>query len=71
MVEEFGGIDWVTSVSTANKERQGLMLPDYVDLIGVGNVHIKCEVEDKNVTSAFSTCVSTINIWKNNNIKNI
>ena len=71
MVEEFGGINWVTSVNTANKERQGLMLPDWVDLIGVGNVHIKCEVADENVTNAFSTCVSTINIWKNNNIKNI
>lgn len=71
LVEEFGGLEWVKSVVTANKERQGLVLPDFVDLIGVGNVHIKCEVEDENATQAFTTCVSTINIWKNNELKNI
>lgn len=71
LVEEFGGLEWVKSVVTANKERQGLVLPDFVDLIGVGNVHIKCEIEDENATQAFTTCVSTINVWKNNNLKNI
>lgn len=71
MVEEFGGLQWVKSVVTTNKERQGLALPDFVDLIGIGNVHIKCEVEDENATKAFTTCVSTINIWKNNKLKNI
>lgn len=71
IVEELGGISWVNSVTTDGKERQGLALPDFVNLIGVGNVHIKCEVEDEDATLAFTKCVSTINIWKNNNLKNI
>lgn len=71
LVEEFGGVEWVKSVTATNKERQGLMIPDFVDLIGVGNVHIKCEVENENATQDFTTCVSTINIWKNNKLKNI
>ena len=71
IVEELGGTDWIDSVVHSNGERQGLILPDYVNLIGVGNVHIKCEVDDNVATADFARCVSTINIWKNNNLENI
>lgn len=71
LVQEFGGLTWINSVTTTGGERQGLVLPDYVHLIGHGSVVIKCEVPDEQATVDFTTCVSTINIWENNNLENI
>lgn len=71
LVEEFGGVDWINSIQHSNGEKQGLILPDYVHLIGHGSVYIDCIVEDDVVTEDFAKSVSTINIWKNNNLEGI
>ena len=71
MVEEFGGDDWINSVSHSNGERQGLILPDYVHLIGHGSVYVNCIVEDDKATADFAKSVSTINVWQNNKLEGI
>lgn len=71
LVEEFGGLEWVQSISHDNGEKQGLVLPDYVHLIGHGSVYVDCIVSDENATSDFAKSVSTINVWKNNRLEGI
>ena len=71
LVEEFGGIEWINSISHSNGERQGLVLPDYTHLIGHGSVYIDCVVEDGEATADFAKSVSTINVYKNNRLEGI
>lgn len=71
LVEEFGGDNWINSVSHSNGEKQGLALPDYVHLIGHGSVYIDCIVNDDKATADFAKSVSTINVWQNNKLEGI
>ena len=69
--EELGGSEYISSISTSKGERQGLVLPDYVNLIGMGKVILNGVVSDDISTVASTTCISPLNMWKHNSIENI
>lgn len=71
LYEEFGGDDWFSGLSQSNGFMQGLLLPDYVNLIGVGDVSISYIAPDNLATSNNVPCVSTINLSYNNEIENL
>lgn len=71
LVEEFGGQTWVNSISDTDGEMQGLLLPNFVHLIGHGSVNINCMVSNENATESFAKCVSTINVNQSNRIEGI
>lgn len=71
LVTEFGGDEWINSISHSNGEMQGLLLPNYVNLFGFGSVEITCIVEDEKATEDFARCVSTINVNQSNKLYGI
>ena len=71
LVSEFGGNTWINSISHSNGEMQGLLLPNYVNLLGFGSVEITCIVEDEKATEDFAKCVSTINVNQSNKLSGI
>ena len=71
LYEEFGGDNWYSSLLQSNGFMQGLFLPDYVNLIGVGDVSISYLAPDNLATSTNVPCVSTLNLSYNNEIENL
>ena len=70
LLEEQGGVDWINSI-TDGSEMQGLLLPDFVHLIGHGSVYIDLIVPDETSTNASSRRISTINTEKSNRLEGI
>lgn len=71
ILQELGGDAWLRTVETTNSERMGIELPDYVNVIGVGDVLLKLEVPDDKTTANTSKRISILNCWKHNVIKNL
>lgn len=46
-------------------------MPDYVNIIGVGDVRLKMDVPDSKTTRNTSSRISVLNVWRHNTIKNI
>lgn len=71
ILQELGGDGFLRTVENTNSERQGIEVPDYVNIIGVGDVRLKLEVPDDKTTRNTSTRISALNVWRHNMIKNI
>ena len=70
LLEEHGGEEWINSI-VSGSEMQGLLLPDYVHLIGHGSVYIDLIVPDDISTEPSSRRISTINTEKSNTLEGI
>ena len=71
ILQELGGDNFLRTVENTNSERQGIEVPDYVNIIGVGDVRLKMEVPDDKTTRNTSSRISVLNVWRHNTIKNI
>ena len=73
LFNEFGGNSWFSTLDPSKGERQGLVLPDYVNLIGLGNPTIKLIVDASYLTGHEDNTrlISTINMWKHNRLENL
>lgn len=71
ILQELGGDSFLRTVESTNSERQGIEVPDYVNIIGVGDVRLKMDVPDDKTTRATSSRISVLNVWRHNTIKNI
>lgn len=71
ILQELGGDDFLRTVENTNSERQGIEVPDYVNIIGVGDVRLKMDVPDSKTTRNTSSRISVLNVWRHNMIKNI
>ena len=70
ILEELGGDTFIENISVENGQRQGLQLPNNVNLIGIGHVVLDFELPDT-VTYDQSKCVSCINLMGSNRVENI
>ena len=71
ILQELGGDNFLRGVENNGSERQGIEVPDYVNIIGVGDVRLKMDVPDNKTTWATSSRISVLNVWRHNTIKNI
>lgn len=71
ILQELGGDNFLRDVENNGSERQGIEVPDYVNIIGVGDVRLKMDVPDNKTTRATSSRISVLNAWRHNTIKNI
>ena len=71
ILQELGGDNFLRTVESTNGELQGIVVPDYVNIIGVGDVRLKMDVPDNKTTWATSSRISVLNVWRHNTIKNI
>lgn len=71
ILQELGGDNFLRTVENTNSERQGIEVPDYVNIIGVGDVRLKMDVPDSKTTRNTSSRISVLNVWRHNTIKNI
>ena len=71
ILQELGGDSFLNTVKTVNSERQGIEVPDYVNIVGIGDVRLKMDVPDDKTTRETSTRISVLNVWRHNTIKNI
>ena len=62
-----------TGYSDHAKFKRGLEIPDYVSLVGIGNVTISCTIPNSDNTEDFkpTRIISTINTYGENHFKNI
>lgn len=71
LYQEFGGQEWLSTLEGTSGEREGLVLPDYVDLEGIGNVTLRMEIPDDQATAEAARRVSVLNCWKHNRVTNL
>ena len=71
ILQELGGDNFLRGVENNSSERQGIEVPDYVNIIGVGDVRLKMDVPDSKTTRNTSSRISVLNAWRHNTIKNI
>lgn len=71
ILQELGGDNFLRGVENNGSERQGIEVPDYVNIIGVGDVRLKMDVPDNKTTQNTSKRISVLNVWRHNTIKNI
>lgn len=71
ILNELGGNTWLNSLTSEMGEMQGLLLPDYVHLIGHGTVKFTFRIPDEMATSITVRKTSTINLNKTNTISGI
>lgn len=71
ILQELGGDNFLRDVENNGSERQGIEVPDYVNIIGVGDVRLKMDVPDSKTTRNTSGRISVLNAWRHNTIKNI
>ena len=71
ILQELGGDNFLRDVENNGSERQGIEVPDYVNIIGVGDVRLKMDVPDNKTTRNTSSRISVLNVWRHNLIKNI
>ena len=70
LLSELGGTAWLSTITHDNGERQGLFLPDKVNLKGIGNVVLKYLLPD-DATYVQTQCTSCINLGYSNSLENI
>ena len=80
IIEEMGGADYLKSIVSMDGAYGGLLLPNYVHLIGLGNtsedVVLTANIEeftglDFNILDNAVAKVSTVNVFENNNLENL
>lgn len=71
LYKELGGKKFVDIADKTADERQGMILPDYVNLEGVGKVVLQILIPDNEITNNASRRISPLNVWKHNRIKGI
>lgn len=71
VLQELGGDNFLRDVENNESERQGIVVPDYVNIIGIGDVRLKMDVPDSKTTRNTSSRISVLNVWRHNTIKNI
>lgn len=71
ILQELGGENFLREVENNGSERQGIEVPDYVNIVGVGDVRLKMDVPDSKTTRNTSSRISVLNAWRHNLIKNI
>ncbi|HEM6145136.1 TPA: hypothetical protein ACGOY9_000542 [Streptococcus suis] len=71
ILSELGGDSWLQTVESTNSERLGIVVPDYVNIIGIGDVRLHLEVPDDKTTANTAKRISLLNVWKHNTIKNL
>lgn len=71
ILQELGGDNFLREAENNGSERQGIEVPDYVNIIGVGDVRLKMDVPDSKTTRNTSSRISVLNVWRHNTIKNI
>ena len=71
IIECLGGSKFLNTITESSGERSGWLIPDYVNLIGVGNVTLKGEIPDNIATRLHSTKISTINCHFNSELHNL
>ena len=71
ILQELGGDNFLRDVENNGSERQGIEVPDYVNIVGVGDVRLKLDVPDSKTTRNTSSRISVLNAWRHNLIKNI
>jgi hypothetical protein len=72
IIAELGGNTWLATITESSSEREGLQLPDYVNLKGaIDKVHLKGYIDDSVATSTITSRVSTVNCWMNNDFENL
>lgn len=71
ILQELGGDNFLRDVENNGSERQGIEVPDYVNIVGVGDVRLKMDVPDSKTTRNTSSRISVLNAWRHNLIKNI
>lgn len=71
ILSELGGDSWLRTVESTNSERLGIVVPDYVNIMGVGDVRLHLEVPDDKTTVNTAKRISLLNVWKHNTIKNL
>lgn len=71
ILTELGGDSWLQTVESTNSERLGIVVPDYVNIIGIGDVRLHLEVPDDKTTANTAKRISLLNVWKHNTIKNL
>ncbi|WP_105107652.1 hypothetical protein [Streptococcus suis] len=71
ILAELGGDSWLQTVESTNSERLGIVVPDYVNIIGVGDAKLHLEVPDDKTTANTAKRISLLNVWKHNTIKNL
>ncbi|HHT7773529.1 TPA: hypothetical protein ACT2GI_000314 [Streptococcus suis] len=71
ILTELGGDSWLQTVESTNSERLGIVVPDYVNIIGIGDVRLHLEVSDDKTTANTAKRISLLNVWKHNTIKNL
>lgn len=71
ILQELGGDNFLRDVENNGSERQGIEVPDYVNIVGVGDVRLKMDVPDSKTTRNTSSRISVLNVWRHNTIKNI
>jgi hypothetical protein len=71
VLSEQGGTTWLNNISIANGERQGLTIPNFVRLIGKGNVIVQCKIPGTITNNDAYRCVSLFNCKQWNEIYNI
>jgi len=60
--------DVFSTLTPAELAANGILLPDYVNLIGIGNVTLKGEIPSGQATLDNTTRIATINVKRNNNL---
>jgi len=70
--QELGGDTFAQSLSQSESELQGILLPDNVDLIGKdGGTTLRMEIPDEGLENIMFMRTSTLNLNKNNSLKNL
>lgn len=75
IIAELGGLTYLAAITDASSNSSGLLLPNYVHLIGKGqsryDTWIKGEIADVDATLTNTTKISTINLNQSNTLKNL
>ena len=71
IIECLGGNSFLNTITETSSERSGWVIPNFVNLIGVGKVVLKGEISDDVATRLHSTKISTINCHFNSELHNL
>ena len=71
LYDELGGIEFINKVKTSTSEMQGILLPQFVNLVGVGDVTLQMIVPDDVSTIDTSARISTLNLKYTNRLENL
>lgn len=71
VITECGGQTFIDRCDSSTKSDIGLFLPNYVDIVGIGNVTIYADGEGYVLNDYFVTNFSPLNLRYNNKVENI